>query len=72
VFWPDLNIHIILYVAIYCEYIWYILRTTDFLYWGYTIPVSAEAHCTILCTVPLFFFSQPLGITYWGRLLLER
>ena len=25
---------------------WYILRTTDFLYWGYAISVLAEAHCT--------------------------
>ena len=48
VFWPDLNIHIVLLrkLAKYCKYIWYILRTTDFLYWGYAIPVSAEAHCT--------------------------
>jgi hypothetical protein len=55
VFWPDLNIHIVLLrkLAKYCKYIWYILRTTDFLYWGYAIPVSAEAHC-IVKTRPLY------------------
>jgi hypothetical protein len=40
VFWPDLNIHIVLLrkFAIYCDYIWYILRTADFYVLGLRYP----------------------------------
>ncbi len=49
VFWPDHNIHIVLLckLAIYCDYIWYILHTADFYVLGLGYP------CFRCC--PLYF-----------------
>jgi hypothetical protein len=57
-------------LAIYCEYIWYTLRTTDFLYWGYAIPVSAEAHCTRIAKVANFFPFWTIGISMYQKCIL--
>jgi len=41
-------------LAIYCNYLWYILRATNFMYQGYNTRKNRKAHCTSYSTLLLY------------------